>query len=1425
MNNCFRFCVTIALAILAPLSCASVKALQIDDFAALQNEFAATQQAILRRSCLECHSTEQKQGELDLERFHSVTEIRGDVIPWQRAVEVLDDREMPPQEATHPLTADERKSLTQWIRGVLDADARTNAGDPGPVVLRRLNNAELTYTVEDLTGVALQPAQEFPVDSAAGEGFTNVGNALVMSPSLVQKYLDAAKGIASHAMLLPGGIEFSPSTTSRDWTNEKLAAIRRFYARYSDSDAITSVTLQGIPLETNGGGRLPVEKYLQVLIQERKALTSGTRSLADVARQTSLSEKYLNTLWQALQGTEPSPLLDGLREQWKTAQPEHVPDLVRRIAQWQQSVWRFTTIGHIGKRDGPTAWQVPVNPIATRQDLRRPLPPSADGKSSTLFLVTSDAGNGAEHDIALWQNPRFVKPGQPDLLLRDVQRLFSELSAFRSRLQDTTLQSLNAAAEISDIQDRVVDATMLQEIATRHGADPAILAAWLTALGINAGSAEVTGHITQQAQRLENYDFVRGWVGADALSVLANSSDNLVRVPGDLKPHSVAVHPAPNLRVAVGWQSPVSGVVSIRGRVQRAHLACGNGVTWTLKVRRGHTSQLLASGAAEGAEEQLAGPFENIRVQQGDLISLVISPRDGNHGCDLTAIDLTITGEMGEWDLAKDVSPDLLAGNPHADQRGNNSVWHFYSEPETGATPETVIPPGSLLALWQAATDPAERSALAEKVQALVAGTLQPPVAADSPDALLQRQLTSFSGPVLSSIRRDLLSGKLQALARPEMPDTESGSPSPAADQQALAFGRHPEGAEVAETDLCVQAPFVQQVTVPLELVEGCEFVVTALLHQPSGLEGSVQMQVLDKPPVKSSGPLTGNVAVAGGKATWSDGDQPVVHEVPILVCDGSQAQVRLLAQFDQFRQLFPAALCYTRIVPVDEVVTLTLYYREDDQLIRLMLNESETAELNRLWQDMHYVSRSPLALVDAYEQLWQFATQDADPSAFTPMRPGIMAAAEKFREQLTASEPIHLEAVLSLADRAWRRPVTPSEHEELTALYHRLRAEEPDHEQAIRMLLARVFVAPAFLYRSEQAPAGTAPASVTGPELATRLSYFVWSSLPDAELRGLADSAELLKPEVLRRQTRRLLTDSRIRRMAIEFGCQWLHVRDFDQLDEKSEQHYPEFRELRADMYEETIRFFEDLFRNDRSVLSLLDADYAFVNGKLAAFYELEGAQGDAWQKLEGVQAKSRGGILTMASTLARQSGASRTSPILRGNWVSEFLLGDKLPRPPKGVPVLPEETPADLTERQLIEAHSSDPACAKCHQKIDPFGFALEQFDTIGRRRSRDVHGHEIDVATVLPDGTAIRGVEGLRSYLLTTRQDDFLHTFCKRLLGYALGRSVQLSDEPLISEMMQALRQQNFRIGAAIEAIVLSPQFLMVRGADRDSLAVQE
>ena len=188
------------------------------------------------------------------------------------------------------------------------------------------------------------------------------------------------------------------------------------------------------------------------------------------------------------------------------------------------------------------------------------------------------------------------------------------------------------------------------------------------------------------------------------------------------------------------------------------------------------------------------------------------------------------------------------------------------------------------------------------------------------------------------------------------------------------------------------------------------------------------------------------------------------------------------------------------------------------------------------------------------------------------------------------------------------------------------------------------------------------------------------------------------------------------------------------------------------------------------------------------------------------------------MAATLAKQSGASRTSPILRGNWVSEFLLGEKLPRPPKGVPVLPEEAPANLTERQLTELHGSDPACVKCHQRIDIYGYALENFDTIGRLRAEDTFGHEIDANAVLPDGTPINGVDGLRDYLLNTRRDAFLRTFCRRLLGYALGRSIQLSDEPLIDEIMTDLKTHDGRFSLALEKIVLSPQFTMIRGANR-------
>jgi hypothetical protein len=204
--------------------------------------------------------------------------------------------------------------------------------------------------------------------------------------------------------------------------------------------------------------------------------------------------------------------------------------------------------------------------------------------------------------------------------------------------------------------------------------------------------------------------------------------------------------------------------------------------------------------------------------------------------------------------------------------------------------------------------------------------------------------------------------------------------------------------------------------------------------------------------------------------------------------------------------------------------------------------------------------------------------------------------------------------------------------------------------------------------------------------------------------------------------------------------------------------------------------------------------------------------------RRVDGVAKYHRGGILGLGATMARQSGASRTSPILRGNWVSEVLLGEKLPRPPKGVPQLPEDEAAEkLTVRQITERHSTDPRCSSCHARIDPFGYTLESYDAIGRWREQDLAGRPLDTVARMAGGTELRGVDGLRDYLLNTRRDAFVKQFCRKLLGFALGRGVQLSDEPLIAEIQAKLAANNWRVTIAIDSIVQSRQFRDIRGRD--------
>ena len=901
-----------------------------------------------------------------------------------------------------------------------------------------------------------------------------------------------------------------------------------------------------------------------------------------------------------------------------------------------------------------------------------------------------------------------------------------------------------------------------------------------------------------------SYEFVKGWTipGLDALSLVTNSSDQKVNIPGEMNPHQVAVHPRPERWVAAGWRSPIDGEFNVQCRVLHAHPGCGNGVSWSLELRHGSHRRVLQSGVVGLGGTSDAGPVESLAVREGDLVSLVIGPRDGNHSCDLTEIDLDINeinGDGREWSLSGDCADSIAAGNPHSDRLGNADVWHFYSGMIDGSEAQPVIPAESLLTRWLECEDAAAADALAgEIVELLNQPTSDQTSAAD---VELKTQLVSLSGPLFAELDPQSLVG-----------DTSDDGTTSEYGIDLARFGTLPNGSPGDAANLVLAANEMIEIRLPAELFAGSEFVVSARVHASSPGEAAVQVEVAV---VDQAGPTDANAALSTGGA--------LKPGIPVLVREGSVAATQIERSFDDFRDLFPIAMCYARIIPVDEVVTLVLFHREDEALSRLMLADADRERLDALWTQLRFVSQDALITVVGFEQLMEFATQDADPSIFEPLRESIYLTAEDYRAWSAASEPVHVDAILEFASRAYRRPLSADEARRLRSMYDELRAANIAHDDAIRLLVTRVLTSPAFLYRLEEPGDGSDRHRVSDEELASRLSYFLWSTLPDDELRGLADSQSLSNPEVLMQQTQRMLRDDRVRRLAIEFGCQWLHVRNFDQFNEKSDEAFPEFADLRDDMYEESVLFFTDLFQNDGSVLDVLDADHTFLNATLAEHYGIPDVEGDHWRRVDGVDAYGRGGVLTQGTVLSTQAGASRTSAILRGNWVSETLLNERLPRPPANVPILPESPPQGLSERQLIEMHSSAPECAKCHARIDPYGFALEGFDAIGRFRDIDAEGHPIDTNTALKDGTPISGVDGLAEYLSTTRRDDFVRVFCRRLLGYSLGRGVMLSDEPLIDEMMRQLASHDYRVSAAIETIVLSEQFQKIRGLDDPRQAI--
>ncbi|HKB11046.1 MAG TPA: DUF1592 domain-containing protein [Vicinamibacterales bacterium] len=403
-----------------------------------------------------------------------------------------------------------------------------------------------------------------------------------------------------------------------------------------------------------------------------------------------------------------------------------------------------------------------------------------------------------------------------------------------------------------------------------------------------------------------------------------------------------------------------------------------------------------------------------------------------------------------------------------------------------------------------------------------------------------------------------------------------------------------------------------------------------------------------------------------------------------------------------------------------------------------------------------------------------------------------------------------------ALLRRAYRRPVTDADVQGAFDLYRKARREAASDgfNAGIEMALAAVLVSPEFLFRVERDPADLAPNTpyrITDLQLASRLSFFLWSSIPDDELLDLGIAGRLHEPAVLERQVKRMLADGRSRALVTNFAEQWLHLRNLDAITPDMRL-FPDFDDnLRQAFREETELFFESILREDRSALDLLHANYTYLNERLAKHYGIPHIYGTRFRRVELDPEAERGGLLRQAGILTVTSYATRTSPVLRGKWVLDNLLGVPPPPPLPDVPALKDNTvDGNLTVRKRLAEHRSNAVCAACHNLMDPVGLSMEKFDAIGRRRDAEA-GVPIDASGGLPDGSHFDDVPGLEKSLLN-RPELFVATLTEKLLIYALGRGVEYYDEPTVRAIVRDSRAHDFRMSSLILGIVESAPFQM-------------
>jgi hypothetical protein len=537
---------------------------------------------------------------------------------------------------------------------------------------------------------------------------------------------------------------------------------------------------------------------------------------------------------------------------------------------------------------------------------------------------------------------------------------------------------------------------------------------------------------------------------------------------------------------------------------------------------------------------------------------------------------------------------------------------------------------------------------------------------------------------------------------------------------------------------------------------------------------------------------------------------------------------------------------------------SMTGYFRDDGPLYELILDERGQRELDALWREFDFITGAPMRQYSSF--LWfertdsrymrdpefDFARAEDKDAASEAMikrlaevysakarRGGasetalgaiedyfkiISASIRRVEEARRAAEPGHVAALRAFAERAYRRPLSEPERDEVVAFYRSLREKEGlGHEDAVRDTVVSILMSPYFCYRVDLPGTGTGRGvqPLSDHALASRLSYFLWSSMPDDELMARASSGDLHRPEVLVAQARRMMRDDRIRGLATEFAGNWLDFRRFEEHNSVDRERFKGFNdELRRAMFEEPVRFVVDVVREDRSVLVLLDANHTFVNPALARHYGMPALDGgpDNWVRIDDARPYGRGGLLPMAVFLTKNSPGLRTSPVKRGYWVVRRLLGENIPAPPAQVPELPsdESKLGDLTLREALARHRADKSCAGCHERFDPIGLAFEGYGPVGELRDVDLGGRRVDTRATFPGGVEGAGVDGLRTYIRERRRGEFVDNLCRKLLSYALGRSLLPSDQETLDAMRTRLAADGYRFGSMVEVIVTSPQF---------------